>query len=246
MHKRYLYGYLMNAADPEKPGGGGTGTPPVFDPEAFKAALMADVNKTLNGGMSRIERLFGSLALKPPDKTETVPPVPDEKHIDPRFAAYDKQLVILQKANEDLTKANTTEKKARLAEAQRTKLSNALEIEGESFKTPGYKATALRELQASVTFDENTGEIITPDNSPLLEYAAKFIKAGFPDLLKPLPVGGAGAGSGAGSGGAGGGIDINMPLTSVDPKTGRHVPDREAISKFRAEIARVMAVSYPR
>lgn len=59
-------GPLRDAAgDGGDGGGGGGGGAPAFDPAKFRSEIMADVTKSLNGGLSRIERQLAALKQPP-------------------------------------------------------------------------------------------------------------------------------------------------------------------------------------
>lgn len=56
---RFLNGPLRNAEDGT---GGGS---PVFDPAKFRAEVLAEVNRSLNGSMSRVDRMLKASAAAP-------------------------------------------------------------------------------------------------------------------------------------------------------------------------------------
>ena len=85
-------GPLMDA-DPAQGGGGGE---QAFDPAKFKTEIMADVNKALNGGLSRFEKQIAGIKPPDPDPKPTDPTEPKPGDVtDPKLKTLMKQVETL-------------------------------------------------------------------------------------------------------------------------------------------------------
>jgi len=190
--------------DPE-PGAGGGGE--AFDPVKFKAEIMADVTRNLNGGLSRLERQLA--ALKPPPKPDDddggdPPPDPKGSKVDPEVAKLRKQL---DKQAADLA--------AEKAERQKTHEA-ALEKERQSVIRQEIARHGLAEDAVDDAFrffrDEikrtESGELVGGDDIPAADYI-KDVVSKRPRWLPPRDVDGTGAKNGPGGRGAQTPFDLN-------------------------------------
>lgn len=191
--------------DPD-PGAGGGGD--AFDPAKFKAEIMADVTKNLNGGLSRIERQLA--ALKPPTPPagdgDGDDPLPDPKggKVDPEVAKLRKQL---DKQAADL--AAEKEERRKTTEA-------ALEKERQSVIRQELSRHGLADDAVDDAFrffrDEikrtESGELVGGDDVPVGEYI-KDVVSKRPRWLPPRDVDGTGAKNGPGGRGTPAPFDLN-------------------------------------
>ena len=170
-------------------GGGGT---PTFDPAKFRSEVLADVNKSINGVVARLEKM-----LKP-KADETKPdaePEPDEggekKTTDPRVRLLEKRLA-------DMASKFDASEKARLETEVRAKaerMAGALRTELLKYVPAERIESALRIFGPDVKYAEDGTIVGGADESPLADFVGSAIK-NHEYLLPAKPVGGAGASGG--------------------------------------------------
>lgn len=213
--RRFLMGPLRDAAGGEGGEGGGG-----FDPVKFRAEIMADVTKNLNGGLSRIERQLAALkpAAPPPDDTDGGDPPPDPKggKVDPEIAKLRK---LIEKNNADLASEREARSKAELAGLEKERLSL---IRTELFKhglAEHAVDDAFRYFRDEVKRGESGDLVAGADEVPF----ADFIKATVDKRahwLPPKQVGGTGATAGNTGRNAGKAFDTSVirPGMSAEEK----------------------------
>lgn len=228
---------LMDAvADEGSSGGGtaagsgqtGTGDAPQFDPAKFRAEILAEFNRTINGAIK-------NLKVELSKKAETsaaadAPSAPDDTAQpaarDPKVAALERRLADLTaKLEAEQKRREETERAAREKEraaAIRSALSRF------QFAKPSGLEAAFRLVESDIRYGED-GALETPDGSSLDEYIAAKIEREYDYLLAPKPAAGAGASPGGRRGTQT--IDLNDIKPGMKP---------EQLAAVKAEIARLL------
>ncbi|CAB4130789.1 hypothetical protein UFOVP130_34 [uncultured Caudovirales phage] len=215
----WMRGPVMEEA-PGEQGGGGGGTG--FDPVKFKADLMAEFNKGMNGALKNLKTEL----TKKPEGEGTPEPEPEPgKAKDPAAARFERELAKLRGDLETERKGRVEATEQARQEKRVTTLTNELAKLGIQ---PDRIKSALRSVDPDIKFADD-GTLVGDDDAPLTDYLATWIK-GNEHFLPPKQVGGAGASAGTGRGESK--IDIN------DIRPGMKAEDMAAV---RAEIARVAA-----
>lgn len=209
-------GPLRDAAAEGGDGGGG------FDPVKFRAEIMADVTKNLNGGLSRIERQLA--ALKP---VATPPPgdegggegggesAPGEK-VDPKLKALERQLAKLNEALANSDKARLETEKA-AAEKERLSLIRT-ELSKHGLADHAVD-DAFRFFRDEVKRNESGELVAGQDETPFADFVKSTVERRA-HWLPPKQVGGTGATAGNQGRGAGKGFDVSAikPGMSAEDK----------------------------
>ncbi|MDE2103010.1 MAG: hypothetical protein KGL39_37545 [Patescibacteria group bacterium] len=212
----WMRGPLMEEADEGKGGGGGD----QFDPVKFKADILAEFNKGLNGALKNLKT---ELTKKPEPEPEPEPePKPGEKKPDAASAKVEKELAKLR-AELDAERKTRTEAEGR---AKAEKLTGALRTELLKYVPAERIDAALRIFGPDVKYTDEGNIVGGAEDSPLKDFIETTIKH-HEYLLPAKSVGGAGASAGS---------RRVQPVDLNDLKPGMKADD---LARVREEIARV-------
>lgn len=227
MRFAYLRAVLRDAAGDGGDGGGGA---PAFDPAKFRAEIMADVTKSLNGGLSRIERqLAGLKTPAPAPETDGGDGGGDSgEKVDPKIKALEKQLAKLNESLANADKARTETEKAAAEKERQALIRSELAKAGLADHAVD---DAFRYFRDEIRRNE-AGELVAgAEETPFGEFIAKTVQAK-PHWLPAKAVNGTGAT--AGSGGRGGkvfDIDGIKPGMSGEDKAAALAAINAALAK---------------
>jgi hypothetical protein len=204
---------VLRDADPN-PGGGDPGA---FDPAVFKAELMGELNKTLNGALkglkTDIPKWISAALPKPPDPDPNAPPAdPDPDHkpkpgdppIDPALNARLQKAERAAKEYDERIKRieaeRDTEKAANLETQRKAAITEAMaQI---PFRDDASRQLFYKGIQGDIVRDEDGNLIGNSENGPLpLKDFVKSQADSLQHLLAPKGGGGSGARPGAPSSG---------------------------------------------
>lgn len=224
----WLRSQLMEEAGLE--GGGGGGGTPTFDQTKSRGEFLADVNKTINGAMARIEKM-----LKPkPEPTPEPEPEPEptdggdkNKTTDPKVKALEKRLADMAAKWEASEKARQETE----ARAKAEKLNGSLRTELLKHVPAERIDAAMRIFGPDVRYAEDGTIVGGADESPLPEFIEAAIQK-HEYLLPPKQVGGAGASAGTRRGQQS--VDLNEIKPGMKPEDLARV--REAIARAAADM----------
>jgi len=210
----------MEAAGDGTGGGGGD----AFDPAKFQTALMAEVNKAINGAIKNVKAEL----IKKPDEPKPGDPEPEPEpkpgdKTDPKVKALEKKL------SDALAKFEASEK-ARVeteTRAKAEKLSGSLRTELLKHVPADRVEAALRIFGPDVKYAEDGNIVGGTDDAPLKDFVEATIK-NHEYLLPARQVGGAGATNGGRRQEAVGLEDIKPGMKADD------------LTRARAEIANVL------
>lgn len=193
--------------DPEPGAGGGDGAP-AFDPVKFKAEIMADVTKNLNGGLSRIERQLAALkpATPPPGDDDGGDPPPDPKtgKVDPEVAKLRKQL---EKQAADLASEKAERQKTAEAALEKERQSMIRQEIAKHGLADHSVDDAYRYFRDEIKRDES-GELVGPEGIPFGEFISTTVSKRA-NWLPPRDVDGTGAKNSPGGRGTPAPFDLN-------------------------------------
>lgn len=220
MHKLWWMRSVLRDAEQGSEGGGGGGGTPAFDPAKFRTDMLADVNKSINGALARLEKLVTKKEpdTKTADSDQTADPAKGDPKADPEVVRLRKQMEAINSRLEESEKKRT-EAEAR-AEAQRRD-----GIVRDHLGKAGVPADridkAMRIVLPDIKRTESGDYVAGDDESPVAEYVTNFVKAN--DYLLPA-MNKSGSGASGNQAGAAGGkrIDIN------DIKPGMSADDMKA------------------
>jgi hypothetical protein len=216
--KRFLHfqtGPLREQAPGDGGGGGGGGAPPAFDPAAFQASLMSEVQKTVTNAMK---------AWKPPAAAQpaatAAEPAATAAAADPNARPRDPAMAALERQNRELqarfaaleTESQATRKQADEKERQAA-ISTALGAY--TFASDDARGDAERAFRDEVKRGDD-GELYGGDMVPLKDYV-KTRMATKTHLLAPRAVDSAGARPSAGMFN-GAPVQVEQISPSMDPK----------------------------
>lgn len=182
-----------------------------FDAAAFKADLLAEIRKDLNGIAKDLKKTLKPETPPPnpdPPNPDPNPPNPDSK-IDPALNA---RLQALERTNKQLSDEVTAAKKAREeAEGKQRETSRQSTIRdvlaGIDFRDEAARKDAYKVVASDIAYDDDGNLVATTDKGAVS--AEEYIKGYFADqsrayMLAPKGGGGSGA-KGGGSARNGGG-----------------------------------------
>jgi hypothetical protein len=212
-------------ADPA-PAGGGSGTAPGFDIAAFKADILGDIRKDLNGIAKDLKKEIAKMSkpAEPPPPTDPITDPPQDpasppatpKSTDPvvnsELAKQRREMSELKKSLETLTASNAA-KDAALKESNRVNVFNAA-LNEISFKDAQSKSLFSKANIGDIVFDED-GQIVAKGVDGSFVTVQEYVKSQAslnPSLLAPQGGGGAGARSGSGVGSANGRVSLSKDL----------------------------------
>lgn len=178
-------------------GGAGAGSPGAFDQAAFKAELMGEINKTINGSLKTLKADFAKLVTPP--KTDPPaqqdPPAADAKDgkaVDPEKNALMLELKTLKTSFTDKFKQLEEQKAAADKKADEAERDSLIRSElGKYSFAPGKAAeTAFALVKAAVTRAED-GTLVAND-LPLGKYIETELPTNHAYLLAARDIGSAG------------------------------------------------------
>jgi hypothetical protein len=226
----WLRSPLMEEAGQD--GGGGGGGTPTFDPTRFRSDILADVNKSINGAMARLEKMLKPKPEETPKPDTTVETDTDEggdksKPTDPKVKALEKRLADMAAKWEASEKARQETETRAKAE----KLNGTLRTELLKYVPAERIDAALRIFGPDVRYAEDGTIVGGADELPLSEFVEAAIQK-HEYLLPPKQVGGAGATAGTRRGQQS--VDLNEIKPGMKPEDLARV--REAIARAAADM----------
>lgn len=183
-----------------------------FDAAAFKAEIMAEMNKGLNGAFKSLKGEIAKMLKpeSPPPNPPSDPPAdpPADPKIDPALNA---RLQALERTNKTLAEEVTAAKKAREeAENKQRETSRQSTIRdvlaGIEFRDDAARKDAYKVIAGDIVYDDDGNLIASTDKGAVS--AEEHIKAYFADNSRAYmlaPKGGGGSGAKPGTRQAGGG-----------------------------------------
>jgi hypothetical protein len=209
------------------PGGGGppAGDPPAFDPKAFQSALMVEVNKAINGSVTRFEKLVEK--FKP---AEPVGGGEGDKggEVDKGGKPKDPEVLRLLKTVETLNKTVETERSERIKATEAGREKERLSLIRTELAKQGLADHAVddafRFFRDEVKYTESGDLVGGADELPLAEFVKGVVEKRT-HWLPPVPAGGAGATTGRGGKGA--------PAASLDD-IGMHQTKEQRAATYAA------------
>lgn len=216
---KWQMGPTREAAGGDGSDGGGGG----FDPVRFKAEIMADVTKSLNGGLSRIERQLAGLKTPAPAPPKADgdddggDPAPDPKgaQADPKLKALERQIAKLNESLEGERKARTETEKAASEKERQALIRSELAKAGLADHAVD---DAFRYFRDEIRRSDSGELVAGADETPFGEFIAKTVQAK-PHWLPAKAVNGTGANPGTpGRGGKAFDMDGIKPGMSSEEK----------------------------
>ena len=215
---------LMDA-DPAA-AGGGSGTAPGFDIAAFKADILGDIRKDLNGIAKDLKKEIAKMSkpAEPPPPTDPItdppqdpasppnPAKPQDPVVNSELAKHRREMADMKKALDSLTASNAA-KDAALKETNRQSAFRAA-LDEISFKDANSKNLFSKASIGDIVYDDD-GNIVAKAQDGSFVTVQEFVKSQAalnPSLLAPQGGGGAGARSGSGVGSANGRVSLSKDL----------------------------------
>lgn len=189
--------WMMGPLREGEPEGGGGGA---FDPVKFRAEIMGEVTKNLNGGISRLERQLAALkpATPPAGDDDGGDPPPDPKggKVDPEIAKLRK---LVEKNNAELAAEREARTKLAAESAEKERQGMIRQEIAKAGLAEHAFDDAFRFFRDEVKRNDS-GELVGPDDVPLSDFVKATVEKRT-HWLPPRQVNGTGATGGSARGG---------------------------------------------
>lgn len=218
--------FPLRDADPA-PGGGGAGAPPGFDMAAFKAELLGEIRKDLNGIAKSLKtdilKAVKPAEGSPPADPTADPQTPGSPPIDPKqdpvlnaeLVKLRREMAARDKKVDELIASNTS-KDAAIKESNRLSAFKTA-VDEISFKDANSKNLFFKANVADIVYDDD-GQVVAKTADGLIT-VSEYVKSQAsltPSLLAPVGGGGAGAKGGGNPGGINAGLSFSKDLKPED------------------------------